>query len=152
MCPKHDTQNQSKSPKMLSSTCEQGCCGQSILAVASTDKHIGLNSTSVSAGTIVFQAGQVLPPGAVHLGDRAIIAGAGGNSICLKRVPQDRVGTMESRDFMVLDTKFDAQGTRRLEFAEAVSKMSQITMPGGGLQLDGPASSLEVLRSWSLAA
>ena len=33
-------------PKSLCSTCEQGCCGQSILAVASWDKHIALNSIS----------------------------------------------------------------------------------------------------------
>ena len=54
---------------------------------------------------------------------------------------------MECRDFRVLDTKFDTQGTRRVEFSEAVAKMSQIIMPGGGLQLDGPPSSLEVLKS-----
>ena len=28
--------------KKLCSTCEQGCCGRSILAVASKDKHLGL--------------------------------------------------------------------------------------------------------------
>ena len=35
------------SPKCNAPPVEQGCCGQSILAVASTDKHIGLKLHTV---------------------------------------------------------------------------------------------------------
>ena len=87
---------------------------------------------------MVFGNGQALPPGAVQLGDRAIIPDEAGNSVCLKRILQTQVGSMESKDLRILDPTFDSQGSRRMEFADAVAKMSQDAMPGGGLQLDGP--------------
>ena len=46
-----------------------------------------------------------------------------------------------------MEVKFDTQGSRRAEFADAVARMTQDKMPGGGLQLDGPPSGLEVLKS-----
>ena len=102
---------------------------------------------AIKRGSVVFGDGQALPPGAVQLGDRAIIPDDAGNSICLKRILQTQVGSMESKDLRILDPVFDSQGSRRMEFADAVAKMSQDAMPGGGLQLDGPSSCLGVLKS-----
>ena len=102
---------------------------------------------NVRRGDVVFGEGQALPAGALHQGDRAITVGANGDAICLKRLDKALVGSMEGKDLRVLDPVYDGQGTRRVEFAEAVSRMSQDAMPGGGLQLDGPPSCLGVLKS-----
>ena len=64
----------------------------------------------------------------------------------MKRISKDKVGSMDSRDLRVLDIRFDFQGNRKAEFAECVSRMSQSSMPGGGLQLDGPPTTHEVLK------
>ena len=95
----------------------------------------------------MFGEGQALFAGAIHQGDRAIIVGANGDAICLKRLDKALVGSMEGKDLWVLDPVYDGHGTRRIEFAEAVSRMSQDAMPGKGLQLDGPPSCFGVLKS-----
>ncbi|CAE7255770.1 hmgA [Symbiodinium natans] len=101
-------------------------------------------------GSVVVPAGQGLPAGAVNLGDRAIVDAGAGLLVALKQVPQSQVGTMETRDLRVLPLRFDGQGQRRADFNEVVSQMSQDDMPGGKLQLDGPPSALEVVRSMVL--
>eukprot|EP00439_Symbiodinium_sp_Y106_P030600 s4760_g3.t1 len=100
----------------------------------------------VTQGSVIFSAGQALPPGSVHIGDRAIVNGADGNPICLKQIEESKLSSMDGRDLRVLPLRFDIQGQRRTEFSEAVARMSQDAMPGGELQLDGPASALEVLK------
>ena len=47
---------------------------------------------NVRRGDVVFGEGQALPAGAIHQGDRAIIVGANGDAICLKRL--DRIRSM----------------------------------------------------------
>ena len=76
-----------------------------------------------------------MPPGALQQGDRAIANASDGSALCIKRIP-----------LRVLETRFDMQGSRRVDFADAVARMTTDSMPGGGLQLDGPASSLDVLK------
>ena len=105
---------------------------------------------NVRVGSVVVPAGQGLPAGAVNLGDRAIVDAGAGLLVALKQVPQSQVGTMETRDLRVLPLRFDGQGQRRADFNEVVSQMSQDDMPGGKLQLDGPPSALEVVRSMVL--
>ena len=95
----------------------------------------------------VVAVGQPLPAGALQQGDRAIIPGADGQALCLKRVAQAAVGMLDTSDLRVLQVAFDAQVFRKREFSEAVSKMVQHNMPGGGLHLDGPASGLAVWQS-----
>lgn len=50
----------------------------------------------------------------------------------------------------MLALDFDEQKSRRVDFAKAVGRMTQDDMPGGGLLLDGPPSTLGVLRSMVL--
>lgn len=99
-------------------------------------------------GQVVVAAGQGLPPGHVTVGDRAIVP-EGGGFISLKRVKFEEVSTLAVRDLRVLPIKFDAHGERRRDFSEAVAMMTQDKLPGGGLQLDGPCTTLEVLKSLS---
>ena len=73
---------------------------------------------AVRRGSVVFAEGQALPVGALQQGDRAIIPGANEKSVCLKRILQTQVGSMDSKDLRVLDLTFDAQGIRRMEFAD----------------------------------
>ena len=108
------------------------------------------NRGGVREGTVVIPQGQGLPAGAVQLGDRAIIDHGGGVQVAIKQVAHSQVGTMEARDLRVLPIRYDAQGQRRAEFGDVVSQMSQDDMPGGKLQLDGPPSALEVMRSMVL--
>ena len=68
----------------------------------------------------------------------------GGSHIALQQVDPSKLDSMEVKDFRVLPLRFDSQGQRRAEFADAVSHMHQVEMPGGKLQLAGPASALEV--------
>ena len=83
---------------------------------------------------MVFQAGQALSGTSWR---SAIIAGADGSSICLKRILQDRVGTMDGKDFRALDTKFDAQGMNCVQDVRdqhARSSLSVLkSMVAGGL-------------------
>ena len=99
------------------------------------------------SGAIVVQAGQALPAGAVQLGDRAIVDVGNGQHLCLKQIDANLVGSMEAEDLHVLPLRFDPQGQRRAEFADMVALMKQVDMPGGKLQLDGPPSGLEVMKS-----
>ena len=46
----------------------------------------------ISQGAVMFSEGQGLTPGAVQLGDRAIVTAADGHPLCLKRVPRSSVG------------------------------------------------------------
>ena len=101
---------------------------------------------TTQVGTVVYAEGQALPPGSLQQGDRAIVNASDGSALCIKRIPKDSVGSMECRDLRVLETRFDMQGSRRVDFADAVARMTTNAMPGGGLQLDGPASSLDVLK------
>ena len=102
---------------------------------------------NIREGTVVVGQGQPLPAGAIHLGDRGVMLGGDGKHLSIKQIEQSQVQSMEARDLRVLDINFDVQGQRRREFAEAVALMSQDPMPGGDLQLDGPPSSLAVLKA-----
>ena len=56
------------------------------------------------------------------------MAQAGGDPLCLKRISQAQVNSMDNKDLRVLNPIFDSQGTGRIEFAalaEAVARMSQ---------------------------
>ena len=102
---------------------------------------------STKQGSIVIPSGQALPPGSSQVVDRAIVVGSDGKHLCLKQIEESKVATMEGRDLRVLPLHFDIQGQRRMEFSEAVARMTHEDMPGGELQLEGPASSLEVLKA-----
>lgn len=99
------------------------------------------------AGEVLCAEGVPLPPGSVTLGGNKALIPFGSGALCVKQVAKSKVGTMETRDLRVLPLCFDEQQQRRVDFARAVSKMTQDPMPGGGMQLDGPPSALGVLKS-----
>ena len=100
-----------------------------------------------SIGQIVCDVGQALPAGSVTLGNNKALVPMGSGAVAVKRIVKGKINSIEARDLRVLPFTFDEQGTRRLEFAAAVAKMTQDDMPGGSLQLDGPPSTLGVLKA-----
>ena len=99
-------------------------------------------------GDVIFEDPHPLPAGHIVLGDRAIVPGVAGESGCfVKKVPRAELGRYALDDLCILPVVFDAQGTRRRDFNDAVSAMKDGIPQGGGLQLDGPTSSLNLLKS-----
>ena len=99
-------------------------------------------------GEVIIAAGLPLPPGHVSLGPNKALLPMGANqALAVKKVLQSQIMSMEAKDLRVMPLCFDPQGNRRIDFSAAVVKMSQSEMPGGGLQLDGPPSTLHVLKS-----
>ena len=96
---------------------------------------------------VVVAEGVQLPAGSVTLGSNKALVPEAGGALAVKQVAKSLVGTMEVQDLRTLPLIFDQQGNRRQEFALTVARMSQDEMPGGGLLLDGPASTLGVLKS-----
>ena len=97
-------------------------------------------------GDIVCDVGIALPADSLTLGNNKALVPKNDGALCVKLVPKAKVNTIDVVDLRVLPMTFDEQKNRRLEFAQAVGKMRQVSMPGGGLQLDGPVSSLGVLK------
>ncbi|CAK9012348.1 unnamed protein product [Durusdinium trenchii] len=99
-------------------------------------------------GDVICEDPHPLPAGHIVLGDRAIVPGVAGESGCfVKKVPRAELGRYALDDLRILPVVFDAQGTRRRDFNDAVSAMKDGIPQGGGLQLDGPTSSLNLLKS-----
>ena len=64
-----------------------------------------------------------------------------------KRVPQNEAEMFRLDDLRVLPVAFDVQGVRRREFSAAVPLMVDACPQGGGLQLEGPATALNISKS-----
>ncbi|CAE7391337.1 ANK1 [Symbiodinium sp. CCMP2592] len=86
-----------------------------------------------------------LPAGHIVLGDRALIP-VGNLTLTAMKVAADGVAAVHFDDLRVLPVRFDAQGLRRREFNAAVALLRDDTPQGGGLQLQGPASLLNILK------
>ena len=102
-------------------------------------------------GEVIVGVGLNLPPGHVTMGsDKALVPINGGaQGLAIKKIKQSDLSSFSAKDLRVLPMRFDPQGERRRDFAEAVSCMTQDVVPGGGLQLDGPSTALDVLKSFS---
>ena len=98
-------------------------------------------------GEVVIDEGGALPVGHVALGGSKALIPMGQGALAIKQVPKKDVDSMGVRDLRVLPLVFDQQGNRRQDFSAVVARMTHVDMPGGGLQLDGPASTLGVLKS-----
>ena len=100
-------------------------------------------------GDVVVVEPNPLPPGTITLGDRAILPDAvsQGQGIFLKRVLQTQAATYKLDDFRVLPVQFDSQGVRRRDFNSAVPIMVDGNPMGGGLQLEGPSTALNIAKS-----
>lgn len=104
------------------------------------------NDHGKTMGQLVCDVGEVLPVGSVTLGNNKALIPIGSGALAVKRIMKGKMNSIEARDLRVLPFTFDEQGTRRIEFATAVARMTQDEMPGGALQLDGPPSTLGVLK------
>lgn len=99
-------------------------------------------------GDVVVVEPNPLPAGTQQLGDRAMLQDPAqpGQGIFLKRVLQSQSSTYKLDDFRVLPVQFDAQGVRRRDFHSAVPIMIEGSPAGGGLQLEGPATALNIAK------
>ena len=86
-----------------------------------------------------------LPLAHVVLGNRAIV-NSGGKQIFLKKMPSSEAANVRLEDIRILPVMFDAQGTRRREFNSSVSSFADSVPQGGGLQLQGPTSILNLVK------
>eukprot|EP00435_Cladocopium_sp_Y103_P029656 s2528_g7.t1 len=98
-------------------------------------------------GEVVIDEGGALPVGHVTLGNTKALIPTGQGALAVKQVLKKEVDSMGVRDLRVLPLVFDQQGNRRQDFSAVVARMTQCDMPGGGLQLDVPPSTLGVLKS-----
>lgn len=97
-------------------------------------------------GEVVCDVGIPLPPGHVTLGGTKALIPTASGSLFVKQVLKSKINTVEVQDLRVLPLDFDEQKNRRIDFAKTVGRMRQHDMPGGGIMLDGPVSSLQVLK------
>ncbi|CAE7599810.1 kidins220 [Symbiodinium sp. CCMP2592] len=89
-----------------------------------------------------------LPQGHIILGDRTLVP-VGNLVLSVRKVSPDQVANARFDDLRIiriLPVQFDAQGIRRREFNAAMALMQDTSPQGGGLQLQGPASLLNVLK------
>jgi hypothetical protein len=98
-------------------------------------------------GQIVSDPQGQVPVGHVLLGGNKALVPLPAGAIAVKKIRKSQLSSFEAKDIRVLPIKFDAQGKRHRDFSDAVSTMTQDKMPGGNLQLEGPATSLDVLKS-----
>lgn len=98
-------------------------------------------------GQVLSDALGNLPGGHVILGTNKALVPIPNGAVAAKKIKRSQLGTFEARDVRVLPIRFDPQGVRRRDFAEAVTMMSQDKMPGGDLQLEGPPTAIDVLKS-----
>ena len=90
-----------------------------------------------------------LPPGHVILGDKALIPAKDGSatSCGARRVLERDAVSFKLDDLRVLPVHFDGQGVRRRDFSQAVAMMVDGVPQGGGLQLEGPVTSLNICKN-----
>ena len=100
-------------------------------------------------GDVVCIEPQALPVGHLCLGDRALIPNPNlpGQGCFVRRVPHADAANYQLDDLRVLPIRFDQQGTRRREFNDAVACMIDGVPQGGGLQLTGPTTGLNILKN-----
>ena len=96
-------------------------------------------------GDVIATDPAPLPLGHVISGDRALVPSQG-KVIAACKVAADKVAEMKFDDVRVLPVSFDAQGIRRREFNSCVALLREVSPQGGGLQLQGPASLLNVIK------
>ena len=87
-----------------------------------------------------------LPQGSTIVGDRAILL-VNGVHICLRKMTPAEVSAFVLDDLRVLPVHFDSEGVRRRAFSMCVERMSGETPQGGGLQLTGPPTCLNLMKS-----
>ena len=100
-------------------------------------------------GDIVCIDPAALPVGSVVLGNHGVVPDLlGGVDGCfVRKVNQQDAAGYQLDDLRILPIKFDAQGVRRRDFNGGVADMVEGTPQGGGLQLDGPTTSLNILKA-----
>ena len=103
-------------------------------------------SGHLQRGEVVAVDPTPLPPGTEFQGDRAIMP-SGTGQVCLAKMAAADVAAFALEDLRVLPVYFDTEGTRRREFSQCVERMNGQTPAGGGLQLSGPPTCLNLMKS-----
>lgn len=100
-------------------------------------------------GDVICVEPNPLPPGSLTLGDRALLPGVNGvrEGCFALRVPNAEAPNYKLEDLRILPIHFDGQGVRRRDFSGAVSCMVNGVPQGGGLQLEGPVSALNLMKN-----
>lgn len=96
-------------------------------------------------GDVVAVDPNPLPPGHMVAGLRGIIP-SGTQHVLMKKVPASEAALVKLDDVRLLPVHFDGQGTRRREFNVAVAMLQDVVPQGGGLQLQGPTSILNMMK------
>ena len=96
-------------------------------------------------GDILARDPTPLPVNSVIQGVKALVP-AGVEFIFAKKVSATEAPSYKLEDLRVLPVQFDNQGTRRREFNLAVGLMVDTPPQGGGLQLTGPTTVLNILK------
>lgn len=100
-------------------------------------------------GDIICVEPTPLPVGSQMIGGKGLVPDLlGNNEACaVKRVLQSEAASYQLDDLRILPVKFDSQGVRRRDFSSCVADMVEAVPHGGGLQLDGPATALNIMKS-----
>ena len=100
-------------------------------------------------GDVVSREPAPLPPGHVILGEKALVPAVDGSAVACfaKRVLESDAPSYKLEALRVLPVSFDQQGTRRRDFAQAVAMMADGVPFKGGLQLEGPATGLNICKA-----
>ena len=100
-------------------------------------------------GEIIVHDPNPLPAGHLSVGDKAIVPAkdASGVPVFVKRVGVAEAPSLKLEDLRTLPVQFDAQGVRRRDFASAVACMMDGMPLGGGFQLEGPTTSLNLVKN-----
>lgn len=100
---------------------------------------------TVSRGDVLAVDPSPLPPGCQVSGDRALFP-VGQDFVFAKKVSAEDAPSYKLEDLRVFPVNFDNQGVRRRDFNSAVGLLDDSPPQGGGLQLQGPATSLKFLK------
>lgn len=96
-------------------------------------------------GDVLAQDPTPLPANSIVQGLKALVP-AGPEFIYAKKVRSEDAPSLKLDDLRILPVYFDSQGTRRREFNIAVGLMNDTPPQGGGLQLTGPATVMNILK------
>ncbi len=106
------------------------------------------NAGGRNRGDIICTDPAPLPVGHIMLGDKALVPHVSGvgDACFVKKIPVADAPNYKLEDLRVLPVRFDAQGSRRREFNDAVALMVDGVPQGGGLQLAGPTTGLNIVK------
>ena len=114
-------------------------------AVVAGVPHWARNPGQIKRGDVLAVDPARLPPGHVQAGVQALVP-SGADYIAAKKVFAEEAVAHRLDDIRILPVQFDAQGVRRREFNLTVSMLQDVVPQGGGLQLHGPPTLMNIIK------